>query len=78
MSHNLNQYIMDKYAIPRLLLFAAIFISLVVHFIWSNASLTINDTLTLLGFFLLILLYVGSRITRKRGRHSRKTGFTGK
>ncbi len=69
---------MDKYTFPRFLLFTTIFISLVIHFIWSNASLTINDTLTLLGFFLLILLYVGSRITRKRGRHSRKTGFTGK
>ncbi|MFN8336315.1 MAG: hypothetical protein U0U09_14390 [Cyclobacteriaceae bacterium] len=58
---------MVKHSPHRFLLFAAIFVSLVVHFITTNSRLTTNDIVILSALFLLILLYVGNKMTiRKR------------
>lgn len=58
---------MVKHSLHRFLLFAAIFVSLVVHFITTNSRLTTNDIVILSALFLLILLYVGNKMTiRKR------------
>ena len=57
---------MIKHSIHRFLLFAAIFVSLVIHFIITNSQLTTNDIAILSALFLLILLYVGNKMTMRK------------
>lgn len=61
---------MVKHTFPRFLLFATIFVSLVVHFIITNSRLTLDDIMILFSLFLLILLHVGNKMTTRK----RQTG----
>lgn len=64
---------MVKHTSPRFLLFATIFVSLVVHFMITNSRMTLNDIMILSSLFLLILLYVGSKMTTRKRQAGRAT-----
>ena len=64
---------MVKHTFPKFLLFATIFVSLVVHFMITNSRLTLNDIMVLSSLFLAILLYVGSNMTTWKRQAGRAT-----